>query len=64
MLFVEDPTQPPPGLAELDTDAERNSILRWIRDQNLGSCPLVHNGLVQLVFLLSLIAILPHYSIL
>ena len=44
-LFVDEPTQPPPGLAELDSEEERNTILRWIRDQALGNCQLVYNWL-------------------
>ena len=41
ILFMEDPTVPPPGLAELDSDMQRETVLRWLRDQNLGDCPLV-----------------------
>lgn len=41
ILFMDDPTQPPPGLEELDTDVERNAVARWIRDQGLGNCGLV-----------------------
>ena len=41
LLFEEDPTPPIPGLEQLDNEAEREVIRRWIRDEGLGSCSVV-----------------------
>ena len=40
ILFMEDPTEMPPGLLDLE-ETERATIERWLRNTNLGFCDLV-----------------------
>ena len=50
IIFMDDPTSPPPGLAQLDNDVERQAVLRWITNENLGNCPLVGHNIINVEY--------------